>query len=580
MQPVVSIKTGLGEIKSLIHKVKTTSRTAAVRQKLVINRFFADCEFLINLPDDEAVAMAQSKPEMILAVLELVEAEKLFSDEHLDQFSFMKLYHSDPPADMLIFAWEKIESIDKAYEFGALWQYAKSRESLVYFFQNVVRYAYHFGNVFQNVDAFTRFCLSYMPALVILNREPSAFELLLLSCISSFNIPIWQVGERWLPDRAVPFYSEAELTDTLERAFQTNTLHYERKTGEDISVSTEFQNVWGGGYNSLFIVRSMGGTEGVDVRGEVYSDIGIVIDIGDSEIDITMTSYFERHLISLLNATGKVRFETDGWFRVQVDSRTTTLRSLGELIYDTIHSAFNIKQVSVSVVCDPYRLSALKPSILAYRESREKEISKQDDLNSPFYLCTRCRSYSKGHFCIVTSERPPHCGRTYDMIKALAHASDSSEYLPIKKGELLNRRRGEFASVNKIARLLTKGDVPRVFLHSLKSFPHPQSAEFDILAFHIPRLDCIGLMHRGFKGATPDGRTWDDLECAATGKWVSGIAAVSLEYINSRMFLAADGGAANVLWVTSHLKEKLKWHDRRIATEKECTNLTTLRNFY
>jgi len=293
-----------------------------------------------------------------------------------------------------------------------------------------------------------------------------------------------------------------------------------------------------------------------------------------------MTSYIENRLVVLLNESGQVRVDNSEWLKVALNTRKIKLIDLGNLIYSILKSEFDLKHVSVNVVCDAYRLSSLKPAILAYHENRVKEIAKQDELNSSIYLCTHCRSYARNHFCIVTSERPPHCGRSYDMIKTLAHATDSAEYIPIKKGELIDRRRGEFGGINKIAKLLTGEKVQRVFLHSLKHCPHPSSAEFDYLAFYIPRLEGIGIFHRGYVGTTPDGRTWDELERLATGKQVHGVVAVSLAYIKSRQFLAADGGAANIVWMTSYVKNELNWNDRHIATEKDCTNLTTLSKFY
>ncbi|MCD6118693.1 hypothetical protein J7K50_02530 [bacterium] len=547
---------------------------------LVVNRYLANSSNLRECDSiDSVCASILEKPQLLLSVLEIIEGNKLFGDEYIDHEEFVSRYLGQLPADVFIFAWSELEQLKSLPILGASFHYAKSRESLVYFAQNLVRYAYHFGGIQYDIGEFKRFCSYYSPGLVILNKQPSEFEAMVLHVLSFLDVTIWQVGERWLDDQKHPLVAEDELADRLLRLFKKNGWHFSsgRSTG-DIDDESPLAT-WGGGYNSFFIIRSMGGIDGVDIRGETVSDIGLIIDIGDSDIDITMTGYLERALLEMLNSSGYLRAETREWFTLRVQPGTS-LQKAGEFVYGLLKSEFDLKQVSVSVVCDPYRLSSLKPSILAYRDNRNKAIAHQDELNSSFYLCTRCRSYAKKHFCISTAEHPPHCGRSYEMIKTLAHASDSAEYIPIKKGELLDRKRGEFAGVNKIARLMSGGEITRVFLHSLKEYPHPLSAEFNILAFHIARLDGIGLIHRGYSGATPDGRSWKELESSAIGRQCDGIVAVSEGYLNSRMFLAADGGAANILWMTSNLKERLSWGDRRIATEKDCGNLTTLKNYY
>lgn len=569
-----------GLIKEIVKTFRDISVSRIGLPSMVINKYLCDSRVLLDCEIEDAVEKCILNPQLLLAAIENIEGSKLFGDEYLEQGKFLSLYTAPVPMDVFIFAWEKPLYYDDMASYGAYWQIAKSRESLIYFAQNIVRYAHHFGGVFKDFDSFKKFCQYHSPGIILLNREPGDFEMLLVRIMQYSGVEIWQVGERFLPDANARFVSHEELPAALKRSFEEHSWHFGRsKVGHETS-DRDLHTVYGGGYNSFLVVRSMGGVDGVDVRGEVTSDIGIIIDIGDSDIDITMTAFLEQRLIELLNETGNVKVIVEDWLKLYLDPESTSLMDLGKLVYTILKSEFDLKQVSVNVLCDPFRLSSLKPAILAYRENREKELERQDDLNSSFYMCTRCRSYAKSHFCIVTPERPPHCGRSYEMIKTLAHASESSEYIPIKKGELLDRKRGEFAGINKIARLMSGGKVSRVFLHSISNFPHPSSADFDILAFHIARLDGIGLIHRGFGGVTPDGRTWEELANSAVGRQCSGVIAASPAYISSRMFLAANGGAANILWITSFVKGLLGWDDRRIATEKDCANLTTLKNYY
>ncbi|MEP0815311.1 MAG: hypothetical protein HRF49_11695 [bacterium] len=581
MATVVSIDQFAGLVRSVVTTLRQTSVSRVGLPSLVINRYLADASQLLDGDVNDAVDVAKNNPALLLAAMELIEGSKLFGDEFLGQAEFMSLYLGDVPADAFLFAWDELEPITNLIKRGATVQIAKSRDSLVYFFQNLVRYAYHFGGVYQDPAALAKFFGYRPPGLILLTREPTDYELLILVALTKFRVPVWQIGERWLADQDFRLLSEYELQSALIDEYSTRGWHLLEPPTERSQEESHlnFRTV-GGNYNSFFVVRSMGGVDGVEVRGETFGDIGVIVDIGDSDIDITMTGFIERELLKLLNRTGEVKAEQREWFVMQIDPAVTSPTSLGKLIYGLIRKEFDLKQVCVNIICDPLRLASLRAGIVAYQENRNKEIERQDELNASFYMCTRCRSYAGSHFCIVTAERPGHCGRSYEMIKTLAHASDSCEYLPVKKGELLDRRRGEYAGINKLARLMSGGKIKRLFLHSAAEHPHPSSAEFSILAFSIPRLGGIGLVHRGFRGVTPDGRTWNELEAAAVGRQCPGIVAVSPAYIHSKMFLAADGGPANILWMTSNLVEQLGWMDRRIATERECTNLTTLKNFY
>ena len=57
-------------------------------------------------------------------------------------------------------------------------------------------------------------------------------------------------------------------------------------------------------------------------------------------------------------------------------------------------------------------------------------------------------------------------------------------------------------------------------------------------------------MHLCMAGAAPDGRRWQDLHYAIAGKQQPGYSACGAGYFKSPKFLQADGGWANVVWVT------------------------------
>jgi acetyl-CoA decarbonylase/synthase complex subunit beta len=95
-------------------------------------------------------------------------------------------------------------------------------------------------------------------------------------------------------------------------------------------------------------------------------------------------------------------------------------------------------------------------------------------------------------------------------LKAQAILAPASVYHPsqvVDKGRVLNELKGEYEGVNASTATRTDGRVTRVFLHSIFDYSHTACSCFQNIAFYIPEVDGIGLMHRGYNGSAPNGAT-------------------------------------------------------------------------
>ena len=129
---------------------------------------------------------------------------------------------------------------------------------------------------------------------------------------------------------------------------------------------------------------------------------------------------------------------------------------------------------------------------------------------------------------------------------------------------------------------MTGGQLKRVYLHSLRDYPHTSCGCFGALAFWLDEVDGIGIMLRGSEAISPDGQRWEMLANRAGGKQSPGIAGVSLTYIRSPNFLKGDGGIANVVWVDSSLYKQISdifAPGQNVATEQEAGNMRELKSF-
>ena len=186
------------------------------------------------------------------------------------------------------------------------------------------------------------------------------------------------------------------------------------------------------------------------------------------------------------------------------------------------------------------------------------------------------------------------CGRSRNEIKA--GALWGADYRPwtrrtvggerlqhaVSKGESVDAAAGEWAGVNAAANELTGGAVERVRIHAVLDSPHTSCGCFGALAFKIPGIDGIGVMHRGYKGVAPGALTWYLLANRAAGKQAPGVTGISLAYLRSPKAFAGEGGLRAVKWATTKAYGFVKPHlpiGARVATEDDATTLAELETF-
>jgi acetyl-CoA decarbonylase/synthase complex subunit beta len=150
---------------------------------------------------------------------------------------------------------------------------------------------------------------------------------------------------------------------------------------------------------------------------------------------------------------------------------------------------------------------------------------------------------------------------------------------------VINAEKGEFSGVNEMAKKKTLGEVNQVWLYTAFDHPHTSCGCFEAVAFYIPEVDGFGLVNRSFKGVTVNGLPFSTLaDSTAGGRQVDGFHGLSIEYMRSTKFLAADGGWNRVAWLPKEVKERVKDFIPKdvvdkIATEENAQNIDTLKAF-
>lgn len=570
----------LKRLGQLVSPVRIPSR---LDSRFVLSNHVADPRLCAGKTPDELSDLIAAEPVVGAALAELRADGTLFAEKPLSHDEFLSYFRRDPSADMFVLFLARDSETEKIERGSLSVVVAEDAGGLLRFLQILALYAVQFGAVGDyDLAGMRSFVAKYAPGVIFVNRSVSDEDVLLLAAAADLGVPVYSYNDGGVPVRSVVQIAAHSVIPVVKAACLKGRFHhsFDLRAEKSGDAPSDYLFEAGGTINSFFIVRAMGGIDGVDVRGKPGKDMGIIVDLSDDEVDESMTVYLEGVVEKIISSRKDLAISTRHGFKIKWSSPTFSAQELGEYIYKALKSQFSLKKVSVSVLFDPLRLAAIKGTILAYRDTRRKKLEAQSESNASFYVCRKCQSYAKHHVCVVTPEREPSCGLSYEMVKTMAHLSASDDFLPVRRGELLDGRRGEYAGIDKMVRVLTDGYIQRVFLHSLSHFPHPTSALADNIAFLIPDVDGIGIVSRGYRGMTPAQGAFSDLEAKAAGRQVTGIVGVSDSYIKSAKFMRAEGGLARVVWMTSDLKKKLDLDGLKVATEKDCTTVAGLKRFY
>jgi len=457
----------------------------------------------------------------------------------------------------------------------------------VYFLQIMVRYAMVWGQIKPSDDhEMSHFLEQDMPGVVVAHGKLTPVEELLLLALMKMGAPAvvpndypWDFGR----------YVRAEgLEKTIEAATKFPNLRIKDIRGKLIklpdfcnpaNIRMPFEAATSvDGTGSFFLLRPGRVEDGVALpekrdlaEGET---IGIIIEIGDTRLDIATSEYLEKSALRGISAITGVRAERseDGDFRIHLAQGAKADASIvAEALRAWILYEFPyIEKAHVTILTGKDANVARAAAEKFQTERREIIQNESDDTVEYFTYCLECQPFAKDHVCIITPDRPPMCGRDRFQVKAAALFGASwhpwkrrglaGQQLrgAIRVGTALDTRYGEYVSVNKAVKRLSPAHIGRVQLHGLREYPHTSCGCFQFLAFWTNSLDGIGIMERDYKGEAPDGITWDKLANAAGGKQAPGITGVSGNYLRSRRFMQGEGGFAAVRWVSPKAYTALK----------------------
>jgi acetyl-CoA decarbonylase/synthase, CODH/ACS complex subunit beta len=322
--------------------------------------------------------------------------------------------------------------------------------------------------------------------------------------------------------------------------------------------------------------------------------LGILVEAAGATLDAGLEGVIERRIHGYLNyIEGFMHLNQryDVWMRLGKKSFQKGMNSfeyIGKVLYRLFKSELPIiEKAQITFITDPAKISEMYPQAVADYEARDSKARglKDEDVDK-FYGCALCQSFAPSHVCVITPQRYSNCGAiSWFDGKASASIDPKGPVFAIDRGTMINAEKGEFSGVNETAKKRSMGEVNQVWLYTAFDHPHTSCGCFEAVTFYIPEVDGLAVVNRSFKGATVNGLPFSTLaDSAAGGRQIDGFHGMSIEYMRSKKFFAADGGWNRIVWIPKEVKEKVKDFIPKdlvdkVATEEDAKNVDELKAF-
>ena len=296
--------------------------------------------------------------------------------------------------------------------------------------------------------------------------------------------------------------------------------------------------------------------------------LGIIIEVAGRKMQTDFEPVLERQVHTFINEAHGIWHmgQRDiNWVRISNDAFEAGFRleHIGKLLHAMLHDQYSniLDKVQVKIFTEEERvrkLSEMARKVYAERDER-LEGMKDEDIET-YYSCTLCQSFAPNHVCVVSPERPGLCG-AYSWLdcRAAFEITPTGPNQPITKGKCIETTIGQWDRVNEFVLKTSGGNVERMSQYSMIVDPMTSCGCFECIAAVLPSTGGIMIANREFPEMTPCGMKFSTLAgTVGGGNQTPGFIGHSKHYINSRKFIAAEGGIRRIAWMPTMLKEEIK----------------------
>jgi len=331
-----------------------------------------------------------------------------------------------------------------------------------------------------------------------------------------------------------------------------------------------------------------------DMEEGSYHPLAMIIEVAGKDIETDLEGVIERRVHEYVNFVEGVMHlnqRYDIWIRLSKKSFQKgfdSLEYLGKVLIRLFKSEMNIiESIQVTFITDPEVVAEkYEDAINRYNARDERARGLSDAEVDTFYGCSLCQSFAPTHVCTITPQRYANCGAiSWFDGRAAARVDPKGPLYAIPKGDTIDEFTGEYTGVNQAYTEKSLGKVNSVALYSAFDKPHTSCGCFEAIAFVIPEVDGLGIVHRDFKGDTVNGLPFSSMaDSTAGGRQIPGFHGIAIEYMRSPKFLQVDGGWDRVVWLPESIKKRVEQFipdgiGDKIPTEEEAMTIADLKAF-
>ena len=296
--------------------------------------------------------------------------------------------------------------------------------------------------------------------------------------------------------------------------------------------------------------------------------LGILIEVAGRKMQADFEPVLERQVHTFMNeAQGLWHMgQRDiNWVRISKDAAKAgfKLEHIGKLLHAKLHDEYSsiLDKVQVKLFTEEKQVLKLREQARAVYVERDARLEGMTDEDIEiFYSCTLCQSFAPNHVCVVSPERPGLCG-AYSWLdcRAAYEITPSGPNQPISKGSCIEPTIGQWDKINAFVLKTSGGNVERMSQYSMITDPMTSCGCFECIAAVLPSTGGIMIVNREYPEMTPCGMKFSTLAgTVGGGQQTPGFIGHSKHYINSRKFIAAEGGIRRIVWMPTMLKEEIK----------------------
>ena len=303
--------------------------------------------------------------------------------------------------------------------------------------------------------------------------------------------------------------------------------------------------------------------------------LGIYVQIAGREFQADFEPILERqihHLVNYIQGVMHIGQRDISWIRISKSAveKGFTLKDIGKVLHAKMHQDFGkvLDKVQVTLYTNKDDVDKITERARAEYKARDERVENMRDEDvDTYYSCTLCQSFAPNHVCTVSPERTGLCG-AYNWMdcKASYEINPTGPNQPIKKGETIDPRLGQWKGVNDFVKQASRGAVESYNFYSIVHDPMTTCGCCECIAAMLPSCNGIMTVGREYTGDTPCGMKFTTLAGVMGGGAKSpGFVGHSKFNVTQRKFIRGDGppdmetgGLLRLVWMPKGLKEELK----------------------